>query len=76
MHVDMRAAINEERVNQMIECADRRNRGYVDIEDFMWIMEEIGLINSETLCPSANNSPDHIHESDLDKEVRKAKAFE
>lgn len=43
----MRAAINEERVNTMIEVGDRYDRGYVDIEDFMHLMERMGLLNQD-----------------------------
>ena len=45
--LDMRAGINEERVNTMIEVGDRYQRGYVDIEDFMYLMQKIGLLNQD-----------------------------
>lgn len=31
----------------MIELGDRQNRGFVDIDDFMWLMHKIGLIKKE-----------------------------
>lgn len=45
--LDMNAAMTHENVQQMIECGDRKKVGYVDIEDFMWLMETIGLIKNE-----------------------------
>ena len=31
----------------MIELGDRKNRGFIDIEDFMVLMRKMGLINKE-----------------------------
>ena len=31
----------------MIDLGDRKNRGYVDLHDFMWLMRKIGLIKQE-----------------------------
>ena len=36
--------MNEINLHKMIEVGDRKKRGYVDLEDFMWLMKELGLM--------------------------------
>ena len=73
--LDMRSVITEERVDTMIEVGDRKGQGYVDIEDFMWLMAEIGLLKD--VEPSLHDENSRCSkESDYEREYRKAKAFE
>ena len=58
--LDMYDAVNEENLSHMIELGDRKNRGYVDIEDFMWLMHQVGLTKQES------------NETDMDKAYRQA----
>lgn len=53
--------ITEDSLERMIEVGDRKNRGYVDQDDFMYLMKEIGLL------------PDPEKENDLEKAYRDAK---
>ena len=53
--------ITEDSLERMIEVGDRKNRGYVDQDDFMYLMKEIGLL------------PDPEKENDLEKAYRAAK---
>ena len=39
--------VSEEQIGQMIEMADRRNEGELDIEDFIALMTQIGLITEK-----------------------------
>ena len=40
----------------MIKMADRGNKGFVDIEDFVSLMRELGLINDKDSLEDANNT--------------------
>ena len=58
----MNDQINEINLQKMIEVGDRKKRGYVDIEDFLFLMKELGLIPD-----------DESKENDLEKAYRDAK---
>jgi len=54
--------VDEHNLLKMVEVGDRRNRGYVDQEDFMLLMRELGLL-PKVEC----------NENDLEKAYRDAK---
>lgn len=60
--LNMNDQINEINLQKMIEVGDRKKRGYVDIEDFLFLMKELGLIPD-----------DESKENDLEKAYRDAK---
>ena len=58
--LEMSEYMNDENVAQMIELGDPNNRGYVDIDNFMTLMHNIGLVKKN-------------EESDMDREFKNAK---
>ena len=71
----MNHEMTNDNVQKMLEVGDRKNKGYVDIKDFMWLMEEIGLIKHEKETDHDMVACQQTTESDLEKEYRKARAF-
>ena len=65
--LDMRSSMNEENVQQMIDLGDPKNRGYVELKDFMQLMRDIGLIKKE-------GDKSCYDETDYEKELKKAEA--
>lgn len=39
--------VTDEQIDQMIAMADRDKKGYVDVEDFIQLMKEVGLIKEK-----------------------------
>ena len=60
--LDMVDQMNEINLHKMIEVGDRKKRGYVDLEDFMWLMKELGLM------PEPEST-----QTDLEKAYKEAK---
>ena len=40
-------AISDEEIKEMIALADRKGNGWVDLEDFLFVMESAGLLQDE-----------------------------
>lgn len=64
--LEMYGEINDENVQQMIEMGEENTAGSVDLEGFMNVMYQIGLITREVEPPNEN--------SDIDKEYNQALA--
>lgn len=64
--LDMMEQVNEINIQKMIEIGDRKKKGYVDQEDFMILMKELGLIPE----PEADESS---KDNDLERAVKDAK---
>lgn len=47
--LDLEDELTEANVTMMIEMADRKKKGELDIEDFLVLMEEIGLIYEQDI---------------------------
>lgn len=45
--LEMESELNEQNVEMMIEMADRRKKGELNMDDFLELMSEIGLIPEE-----------------------------
>lgn len=50
--------IDDEDVRNMILIADRKGKGVVDMEDFLYVMEEAGLFNSKQEEELKNGNPE------------------
>ena len=68
--LDMEDELNESNARMMIEMADKSNKGGVNLEDFMTLMTNIGLLNKDQNKPPENGS----EVSDLDREIQSARA--
>ena len=60
--LDMLDEVNEINLNKMIEVGDPRKRGYVDLNDFLNLMKELGLMPEP-----------ETKDNDLEKAYRDAK---